>query len=62
MLKNFVAAMALGPTDIAVSLGTSDTVFLSLDSLPEEGLGEGHIFANPVRKAIQRKKNRVAGS
>ncbi|CAL8109379.1 unnamed protein product [Orchesella dallaii] len=42
------AAMALGPTDIAVSLGTSDTVFLSLDSLPEEGLGEGHIFANPM--------------
>lgn len=42
------AAMALGPSDIAVSLGTSDTLFLSLEKLPEEGLGEGHIFANPV--------------
>lgn len=42
------AAMGLGPTDIAVSLGTSDTLFFPLDSLPEEGLGDGHIFANPV--------------
>jgi xylulokinase len=40
--------MCLGPTDIAVSLGTSDTLFLSMDTLPESGFGEGHIFVNPT--------------
>lgn len=42
------AALGLDSNDIAVSLGTSDTLFFSLDSLPTEGLGEGHIFANPL--------------
>jgi len=40
--------MALGPSDIAVSLGTSDTVFVSMDKLKEDGFTEGHIFVNPI--------------
>ncbi|CAG7732331.1 unnamed protein product [Allacma fusca] len=42
------AGMCLGPHDIAVSLGTSDTVFLSLDTLPEERFTQGHILINPI--------------
>lgn len=38
--------MALGVGDVALSLGTSDTLFLSLEK-PTPGL-EGHIFINPV--------------
>ncbi len=41
--------MGLGSNDIAVSLGTSDTLFLSLPSLPDSGFGEGHIFVNPIK-------------
>jgi xylulokinase len=40
--------MCLGSNDIAVSLGTSDTLFLSMQKLPEEGFTEGHILANPI--------------
>ena len=40
--------MCLGSNDIAVSLGTSDTLFLSMQQLPEEGFTEGHILANPI--------------
>ncbi|OXA37978.1 xylulose kinase isoform X2 [Folsomia candida] len=42
------AEMCLGANDIAVSLGTSDTLFLSMPSLPQHGFGEGHIFVNPI--------------
>lgn len=40
--------MCIGPNDIAVSLGTSDTVFLSLEALPDEGFTQGHILINPI--------------
>ena len=38
--------MCLQPGDIAVSLGTSDTLFLWLDK-PQPKL-DGHVFVNPV--------------
>lgn len=38
--------MRLGANDIAVSLGTSDTVFLYLTE--PKTLSEGHILVNPV--------------
>lgn len=41
-----LAGMCLQPGDIAVSLGTSDTVFLWLQ-FPRPAL-EGHVFINPV--------------
>lgn len=41
-----LAGMRLQPGDIAVSLGTSDTVFLWLQS-PRPAL-EGHVFINPI--------------
>ncbi|XP_037801691.1 xylulose kinase-like [Penaeus monodon] len=41
-----LAGMCLEPGDVAVSLGTSDTLFLWLDA-PKPKL-EGHIFINPV--------------
>lgn len=40
--------MRLQPGDVAVSLGTSDTVFLWLES--PKTLLEGHVLCNPVRK------------
>lgn len=40
--------MCLKSKDIAVSLGTSDTLFLSLNDLPEEAFTEGHILTNPI--------------
>lgn len=43
-----LAGMCLAPGDVAVSLGTSDTLFLWLDK-PKPQL-EGHIFVNPVDK------------
>ncbi|XP_075231647.1 xylulose kinase-like [Lycorma delicatula] len=41
-----LAGMRLGANDIAVSLGTSDTLFLWLSE--PKTLPEGHIFVNPV--------------
>ena len=38
--------MCLGVGDVAVSLGTSDTLFLSLVQ-PQPGI-EGHVFVNPL--------------
>lgn len=38
--------MNLHETDIAVSLGTSDTLFLWLQQ--PQALSEGHILVNPV--------------
>ena len=43
----FLEGMCLQPGDIAISLGTSDTVFLWLDGKPTPSL-EGHVFVNPV--------------
>jgi len=43
-----ITGMCLGSNDIAVSLGTSDTVFLSLTALPDQGFTEGHILVNPI--------------
>ncbi|GAB6019340.1 hypothetical protein CHUAL_000932 [Chamberlinius hualienensis] len=43
-----LAGMRLRPGDVAISLGTSDTLFLWLDEV-KPGL-EGHIFCNPVDK------------
>ncbi|XP_042068956.1 xylulose kinase [Haplochromis burtoni] len=43
-----LAGMRLQPGDIAVSLGTSDTVFLWLQQ-PRPAL-EGHVFCNPVEQ------------
>ncbi|XP_030612600.1 xylulose kinase isoform X2 [Archocentrus centrarchus] len=43
-----LAGMRLQPGDVAVSLGTSDTVFLWLQQ-PRPAL-EGHIFCNPVEQ------------
>uniref|UniRef100_A0AAV2L385 Xylulose kinase n=1 Tax=Knipowitschia caucasica TaxID=637954 RepID=A0AAV2L385_KNICA len=42
-----LAGMRLQPGDVAVSLGTSDTVFLWLQ-YPQPAL-EGHVFINPVQ-------------
>lgn len=39
--------MCLEPGDVAISLGTSDTVFLWLSGKPTPSL-EGHVFCNPV--------------
>lgn len=41
-----LAGMCLGPNDVAVSLGTSDTSFISLTS-PRASL-DGHVFVNPI--------------
>ncbi|KAF2360695.1 Carbohydrate kinase FGGY N-terminal [Trinorchestia longiramus] len=41
-----LAAMRLSKGDVALSLGTSDTLFLSLDH-PKPGL-EGHVFVSPI--------------
>ncbi|KAL4001584.1 NACHT, LRR and PYD domains-containing protein 1 [Sarotherodon galilaeus] len=43
-----LAGMRLQPGDVAVSLGTSDTVFLWLQQ-PRPAL-EGHVFCNPVEQ------------
>lgn len=43
-----LAGMCLGPNDVAISLGTSDTAFLSL-STPKPAL-DGHIFCNPINE------------
>lgn len=43
-----LAGMCLGPSDIAVSLGTSDTAFISL-STPQPSL-DGHILCNPINE------------
>ncbi|XP_039290746.1 xylulose kinase isoform X2 [Nilaparvata lugens] len=40
------AGMRLGPSDMAVSLGTSDTVFFSLTN--PKPLKEGHILVSPI--------------
>ncbi|XP_046459350.1 xylulose kinase-like isoform X2 [Daphnia pulex] len=42
-----LAGMCLEAGDIAISLGTSDTVFLWLSGKPTPSL-EGHVFCNPV--------------
>lgn len=42
-----LAGMCLQTGELAVSLGTSDTVFLWLDGKPTPTL-EGHVFCNPV--------------
>nr|CAH0102245.1 unnamed protein product [Daphnia galeata] len=42
-----LAGMCLEAGDIAISLGTSDTVFLWLSGNPTPSL-EGHVFCNPV--------------
>lgn len=42
-----LAGMCLEPGDVAISLGTSDTVFLWLSGKPTPSL-EGHVFCNPV--------------
>lgn len=39
--------MVLQKGDVAISLGTSDTVFLWLGENPTPAL-EGHVFCNPV--------------
>lgn len=43
-----LAGMCLGPNDVAVSLGTSDTAFISLTN-PKPSL-DGHIFINPINE------------
>lgn len=43
-----LAGMCLGPNDVAISLGTSDTAFLSLIT-PKPSL-DGHIFVNPINE------------
>lgn len=43
-----LAGMCLGPNDVAVSLGTSDTAFISLSS-PKPSL-DGHVFCNPINE------------
>lgn len=43
-----LAGMCLGPSDVAVSLGTSDTAFISLFT-PKPSL-DGHIFVNPINE------------
>lgn len=43
-----LAGMCLGPNDVAVSLGTSDTAFISLQC-PHPSL-DGHIFCNPINE------------
>ena len=40
--------MCLGPNDVAVSLGTSDTAFISL-ATPKPSL-DGHVFVNPINE------------
>ncbi len=42
-----LAGMCLEKGDIAISLGTSDTLFLWLSGHPTPSL-EGHVFCNPV--------------
>ena len=44
-----LAGMCLGPNDVAVSLGTSDTIFISLTSEPKICLN-GHVFCNPINE------------
>lgn len=45
---NSLAALGLARSgDIAISLGTSDTVFGALDA-PKPSAAEGHIFGNPI--------------
>jgi xylulokinase len=41
-----LAGLSSSPSDIYISLGTSDTLFFSLDSLPPDGVG--HVFCHPV--------------
>lgn len=41
-----ISGLCLGPNDVGVSLGTSDTIFLWLPK-PVTFL-EGHVFVNPI--------------
>ncbi|UXI17943.1 methylcrotonoyl-CoA carboxylase beta chain [Sarcoptes scabiei] len=47
-----IAGMSLGPNDVAVSLGTSDTIFIHLPHLDEKiklnPSRNGHIFCHPI--------------
>lgn len=43
-----LVGLCLNKNDIAISLGTSDTLFLSLDE--PQCLTEGHVLVNPINK------------
>ena len=47
MLRSLNQGMCLEAGDVAISLGTSDTVFLWLSEKPTPSL-EGHVLCNPV--------------
>jgi len=43
-----LAGLCLGDNDIAISLGTSDTLFLPLDE--PRCLEEGHVLVSPINR------------